>query len=358
MEVSRGKDGWDITPPSHRFDIAIEADLIEEVARIIGFDAIPETDAAGLQRFSPLPEELPAEQSVLDVLATRGYQETITFAFVDPSFQAQLFPERETLTLSNPIASDLSAMRVSLWPGLLRAALENQRRQQDRVRVFEHGSAFDVKSGHVTEVESIAALALGPRLPEQWSAKREPTDFFDVKADLEALLVATGDIGSISFVPRELSCLHPGRSARIVRGGKEVGWIGELHPALVRELQFNSAPILFELNFADALGVRTARYAEVSRFPQVRRDIAVVVDESVSLSALRERVTLTGSSLLRDLRVFDVYRGSGVENGRKSVALGLIFQDISRTLTDEDVDQAIASIVGDLRASLDARIRE
>jgi phenylalanyl-tRNA synthetase beta chain len=358
MEVSRGKDGWDITPPSHRFDISIEADLIEEVARIIGFDAIPESDAAGPQRFSPLPEELASEQSVLDVLAARGYHEAITYAFVDPAFQSRLFPERETVTLSNPIASDLSTMRVSLWPGLLRAGLENQRRQQDRVRLFEHGATFDVKGGNVTEIESIAAVALGPRLPEQWGIKRELTDFYDVKADVEALIAATGDAASFSYVAEELSCLHPGRSAKILRAGKEVGWIGELHPALVRELAFNAAPIMFELNFADALGVQTARYAEVSRFPQVRRDIAVVVDEAVSLSALRERVTSTGSSLLQDLRVFDVYRGSGVESGRKSVALGLIFQDISRTLTDEDVDQAVASIVTDLRAKLDARIRE
>ena len=358
MEVSRGKDGWDITPPSHRFDISIEADLIEEVARIIGFDAIPESDAAGPQRFSPLPEELASEQSVLELLAARGYQESITYAFVDPAFQARLFPGRETLTLSNPIASDLSTMRVSLWPGLLRAGLENQRRQQERVRLFEHGAIFDVKNGNVTEIESIAAIAFGPRLPEQWGLKREPTDFFDVKADLEVLVVATGDVASFTYVADELPCLHPGRSAKILRAGKAVGWIGELHPALVRELAFSAAPIMFELNFGDALGVRTARYAEVSRFPQVRRDIAVVVDESVSLSALRERVTSTGSSQLRDLRVFDVYRGSGVESGRKSVALGLIFQDISRTLTDEDVDQAVASIVAELRAKLDARIRE
>ena len=358
MEVSRGIDGWEITPPLHRFDIAIEADLIEEVARIIGLDAIPESDFAGLQRFSPLPEELPAEQSVLDLLAARGYQEAITYAFVDPIFQSRLFPERETLTLTNPIASDLSAMRVSLWPGLLRAALENQRRQQDRVRLFEHGAIFDVKSGKVREVDSIAALALGSRLPEQWSAKREVADFYDLKADLEALIAATGDAASFSFVAHEVSCLHPGRSAKILRGETEVGWIGELHPALVQELQFIHVPILFELNFDSALGVRTARYAEVSRFPQVRRDIAIVVDESVTLSALRERVTFAGSRLLRDLRVFDVYRGTGVESGRKSVALGLIFQDISRTLTDEDVDQAVASVVKELRAKLDARIRE
>jgi phenylalanyl-tRNA synthetase beta chain len=171
-------------------------------------------------------------------------------------------------------------------------------------------------------------------------------------------VTATGDVASFSFVSAELSCLHPGRSARILRAGTAVGWIGELHPALVRELAFNAAPVMFELNFADALAVQTARYAEVSRFPQVRRDIAVVVDEAISLSALRERVTFTGSSLLRDYRVFDVYRGTGIENGRKSIALGLIFQDISRTLTDEDVDQAVASIVADLRANLDARIRE
>jgi phenylalanyl-tRNA synthetase beta chain len=362
MKVVANTEGWLVTPPAHRFDIAIEADLIEEVARIIGYEAIPEGDAIRPQAFPAAPEERPSEHIVVEALAMRGYEEAITFAFVDPVLQKRLFPATDGLPLANPIASDLAVMRVSLWPGLLRAALENQRRQQDRIRLFEHGAKFAVVDGNVREIDSLAGVATGTRLPEQWGIPREtrvPVDFYDVKADLQALFTATG--GSDSFVfeapATVLSCLHPGRAAHILRQGREVGWLGELHPSLVRELEFTSAPVLFELEM-DALGVEKPQYSEISRFPQVRRDLAVVVDETVALSALAERVVLTASSLLCDLRIFDVYRGPGVEAGRKSVALGLIFQDISRTLTDEDVEQAIASIVTDLRVSLNARIRE
>src|SRR5262249_18376009 len=161
------------TPPSHRFDIAIEADLIEEVARIEGFGSFQEKDAEAAQRFSPLPEERPSEHAVLDTLAARGYHEVITYAFVDPGLQSQLFPRTESLTLANPIAHDLSVMRVSLWPGLLRAALENERRQQDRIRLFEHGARFAVSGGQVQEIDSLGGLALGRRAPEQWGAPPE-----------------------------------------------------------------------------------------------------------------------------------------------------------------------------------------
>ena len=372
MSVTRTTEGWAVTPPPHRFDVSIEADLIEEVARIEGFAAIAAVDATVAQRFAALPEEIPPERAVLESLAARGYHEVITFAFVDPALQGKLFPERQSLALANAIASDHSTMRVSLWPGLLRAALENQRRQQDRIRLFEHGTRFLIERGATHEVDTLAGLALGPRLPEQWGITgmgRVAVDFFDVKADVELLLAGTGAPQRFSFEPAALSCLHPGRSARIVHlpvaGGagrfpaaRLVGWIGELHPRLVRELEFAGAPILFELDYVAALQATTPRAGEISRFPHVRRDIAVVLDEAVSLSALRERVTLSASSLLQSLRVFDVYRGDGIEKGRKSVALGLIFQDISRTLTDQDVDRAVASVVADLRAALGARIRE
>jgi phenylalanyl-tRNA synthetase beta chain len=362
MKVVANADGWLVTPPAHRFDISIEADLIEEVARIVGYQAIPEADAIGRQVFRAAPEERAGEQVIVEALAMRGYEEAITFAFVDPALQKKLFPAMQGLPLANPIASDLAVMRVSLWPGLLRAALENQRRQQDRIRLFEHGTKFAVVEGNVREIDSLAGVATGTRLPEQWGIPRETrvaVDFYDVKADVQALFTATG--GSDSFVfeaPASVpSCLHPGRAARILRQGREVGWLGELHPSLVRELEFSTAPVLFELEM-DALGVEKPQYSEISRFPQVRRDLAVVLDETVALSALAERVVSTASKLLYDLRIFDVYRGPGVEAGRKSVAVGLIFQDISRTLTDEDVEQAIASIVTDLRVSLNARIRE
>ena len=378
-------EGWEATPPAYRFDITIEADLIEEVARIVGFESIPERDALVPQQFRAAPEEIPLEHTILETLANRGYQEAITYAFVDPALQTKLFPDRQGLALSNPIASDMSVMRVSLWPGLLRAALENQRRQQDRIRLFEHGARFVVTAGVTLEVDTLAGVACGARLPEQWGVPRDlraPADFYDVKDDLEALFVATGAEKSFVLEPAALSCLHPGRAARIVRDGREVGFVGELHPSLVRELDFTYSPVLFELelggtvsgsavqtsaptqqaavqgDFAVALRVEKPQHREISRFPQVRRDIAVVVDESVALSALADRVLSTASTLLQSLRVFDVYRGAGIESGRKSVALGLIFQDISRTLTDEDVERLMASIVADLRESLNAKIRE
>jgi phenylalanyl-tRNA synthetase beta chain len=361
MQVTRSTSGWQVTPAAHRFDIGIEADLIEEVARVVGFEAIPETEALAPQRFRTLPEEHPPEAAVLGMLAARGYQEAITLAFVDPALQERLFPGRPALALSNAIASDLSVMRVSLWPGLLRAALENQRRQADRIRLFEHGTRFEAGGGTTRELDTLAGLACGARLPEQWGVAKDmrtAADFYDVKGDLAALFAATGAPQSFTFEPGAQPALHPGRMARVLRCGQQVGWLGELHPTLVQALDFTYPPILFELDFDAALAVKRASYEEISRFPQVRRDLAIVVDESVTLSSLAERVTLAASSLLRDLRIFDVYRGPGLEKGRKSVAVGLILQDISRTLTDDDVERLMASVVADLRENLNARIRE
>ena len=364
MDVQPTEEGWRVTPPPHRFDIAIEADLIEEVARIVGYQSIPEADAQVPQRFGSLPSARPSERDLLEALALRGYHEAITYAFVDPQLQSRLFPDLAGIALANPIASDLSVMRVSLWPGLLKAALENQRRQQDRIRLFEHGARFLAaaeRPGATREVDTLAGIAAGPRLPEQWGLPqdmRAPVDFFDVKGDVAALLAATGAAAEFTFEPRALSCLHPGRAARVLRRGEQVGWLGELHPSLVKALEFTYPPVLFELDVDPTLAVARPAYREVSRFPQVRRDLAVVLDESVALSNLTERVVFTASSLLRDLRVFDVYRGPGVEAGRKSVALGLIFQDISRTLTDDDIATIMAAVVADLRVSLNAKIRE
>jgi phenylalanyl-tRNA synthetase beta chain len=354
MRVSETTTGWDVIAPTHRFDIGIEADLIEEVARIVGYAAIPESDAVNPQRFRELRTQSPLERSVLEALAGRGYQEAITLAFVDPALQSRLFPNCRGVALSNPISSDLAVMRASLWPGLLRATLENQRRQQDRIRLFEHGTRF---APH--ETDTLAGIACGARQPEQWATEaRSATDFFDVKSDLEALFVGTGAPGEFTFGPAAVSCLHPGRAALVKRNGQEVGRMGELHPALVRELGLTYSPVLFELDYANALHVVRPNFHEISHFPQVRRDLAVIVDENVPFSAVRERVVLVAPSLLQNCLVFDVYRGPGIETGRKSVALGLIFQDFSRTLRDEDIDGVVASVMTELRVSLNARIRE
>ena len=354
MQVRAQESGWLVTPPSHRFDIAIEADLIEELARIVGFGAISEADAIASQKVRPLAEQAPIELQALEILATRGYQEAITYAFVDPALQNKLFPGVVTATLTNPIASDMAVMRASLWPGLIKASLENQRRQQERIRLFEHGARF--VSG--VETDLIAGIAIGSRRPEQWGAAATAVDFFDVKQDLEALFARTGAPDEFGYISDTLTCLHPGRSARITRNGTTIGWIGELHPQLVQELDFTYAPMLFEVDYLQALAAKMPRFEEISRFPRVRRDLAVVVDEKVSLRQLHERVTFAASSLLRDIRVFDVFRGPGIETGRKSVALGLIFQDNSRTLADEDADRLLAAIRADLSATLGAGFRE
>jgi phenylalanyl-tRNA synthetase beta chain len=368
MHVERRPEGFSVTPPSHRFDVSIEPDLIEEIARLVGYDAIPEADPVRAQRLRPMPESAVIERRVLDQLAARGYNESVSFAFVDPALQRRLFPSIEGIALANPISSDLAVMRVSLWPGLLRVVLENQRRQQDRVRLFEHGVVFLAGAGGADapadrargshEVDMLAGVLTGSRLPEQWGATQDTADFFDLKGDLEALLASTGRAESFSFVAATHPCLHPGRCARVFRAETPVGWLGELHPELVRALDLTYAPQLFELEFEVALGGQLPAFHEVSRFPQVRRDLALVVDEELPFSAIRERVTFVAAGLLRGLRVFDIYRGTGVEPGRKSVALGLIFQDNSRTLTEEDIDRLMASIRDDLIAKFKARFRE
>ena len=358
MEVRRTADGWQVTPASHRFDIGIEADLVEEVGRVFGYERVEEVDARIAQRFEPLAENRVRPERLLCALVDRGYFEAITFSFVDPALQKQLFPDATPLVLSNPIAADLAAMRVSLWPGLLIALRENLRRQQDRVRLFESGRKFLHAPAGLTEVPTLAGVAAGNALPEQWGEKKRPVDFFDIKADVEALLELTGAAEEFSFSPGTLSCLHPGRTARISRINKPVGWIGELHPELMRALDFTYAPVLFELELTVACEGKLPVFEEISRYPLIRRDIAVVVDEAVTLAAIREHVSVGARSLLRDLRVFDIYRGAGVDSGRKSVALGLILQESSRTLTDQDADQIVAAVVDRLRRELKASIRD
>jgi phenylalanyl-tRNA synthetase beta chain len=358
MQVRSATDGWQVTPPSHRFDIGIEADLVEEVGRIFGYERVAEVDARISQRFEPLVEARVSVDRLLTALVDRGYFEAITYSFVDPALQAQLFPDATPLLLTNPIAADLAAMRVSLWPGLIVALRENLRRQQDRVRLFESGRKFLLGSGGLTEIPTLAGLAAGTALPEQWGEKKRAVDFFDIKADVEALLELTGATAEFSFSPGTLSCLHPGRTARICRVDKPVGWVGELHPELVRALDLTYAPLMFELEVTAACEGKLPVFEEISRYPLIRRDIAIVVDEAVTLAAIREHVSVGARSLLRDLRVFDIYRGAGVDSGRKSVALGLILQEHSRTLTDQDADQIVATIVDRLQRELNASIRD
>ncbi len=351
-------EGWRVRRPSHRFDIAIEADLIEEVARLRGFDLIPEAHAVAPQVAGFASESEVTAERVLTAMADRGYREVITYSFVDPALQHRLFPAAVTLKLQNPLSAELSEMRVSLWSGLLQACRENLRRQQSRVRLFELGKKFDSSGEALREVQTLAGVAVGARWPEQWGAAREPLDFYDVKADLVAVLGLSGEADAVRFEPAALDCLRPGRCARIKRAGAPIGWLGELHPELVKGLGLVQAPLVFELEFESAFASSIMKYKKISKYPSVRRDLAIVVDEQLPLATLQENVTVSASGLLSELRVFDVYRGPGVETGRKSVALGLILQDSSRTLTDVDADAVVAAVVARLRDELSATIRD
>jgi phenylalanyl-tRNA synthetase beta chain len=356
--VETNSEGWRVQRPSHRFDIRIEEDLIEEVARLRGFDSIAESHALAPQIAGDATESRVTNDRLLTAMADRGYREVITNSFVDPTLQQQLFPDTPALRLTNPISADLSDMRVSLWPGLVKACRENLRRQQSRVRLFEIAKKFQLDGERLDEIETLAAIAVGARWPEQWGVAREALDFFDVKSDVTGVLALTGEAASFRFEAESLACLRPGRAARIYRGTNAVGWLGEIHPQVAKAVNLPGTALLMELEIEGAFKSKPLEYINISRYPSVRRDLAIVVDENVPLAVLQENVSVSASGLLVELRVFDVYRGPGIETGRKSIALGLILQDSSRTLTDDDADAVVTSVVARLRDVLSATIRD
>ena len=254
--VESTAEGWRVPKPPHRFDIRIEEDLIEEVARLRGFDSIAESHAVAPQIAGEATESRVTNERLLTAMADRGYREVITYSFVDPALQLQLFPGHRSLQLANPISVELSTMRVSLWTGLVQACRDNLRRQQSRVRLFEIGKKFVLRGsqpdGGLEEIETLAGVATGARWPEQWGSPREALDFYDVKADVQSALALTGDVSTVRFEADALDCLRPGRAARIYRGSTAVGWLGELHPQIVKAINLPNAVFLFELEIDSA----------------------------------------------------------------------------------------------------------
>lgn len=357
MEPVRTADGWTVRAPAWRFDLAIEEDLIEEVGRIHGYDHIPAADYLAPIRPLPCPENQVPLGRLREVLVQRGYQEAITYSFVDPAVQSLLFPEPASAVLTNPIASDLAVMRLSLWPGLLGAARHNLNRQVEQVRLFESGVKFSLQGIDIKEEKVLAGIVCGAANPRQWALAARPVDFADIKGDVESLL-ALGGLGGWRFVPAEHPALHPGQAARIEREGRVAGWIGALHPRVLQALDLETAVYLFELDLAALSQRRRPKALPVSPYPAVQRDLAVVVEEDVSAQRLLETVQQAAGSVLQEVRLFDIYRGPGIDSGRKSVALSLILQDSSRTLTDEAVDRIMADVISGLRAALGAVLRE
>ena len=357
MAVSIEVNHWLVVPPSSRFDIALEVDLIEEIIRVYGYDRAPSNQPLTRLEMPAQPEGQVKLARLRETLAQRGFQEAITYSFVDPAFQRRLDPQRQPLALANPIAADLAVMRTSLWPGLLKALIHNQKRQQNRVRLFEHGLTFIPEGDALRQEAYLGGVIAGSALPEQWGVAARPADFFDLKADVEALLALTGEPEAFAFIAAAHPALHPGQSARLERAGSPIGWLGTLHPRLARELEVEGDAFVFEVRLDSLLPARLPAFAELSRFPASRRDLAVVVDEGVTAQAVQDAIRQYGGALLREVWLFDVYRGKGIAEGRKSLAFGLNLQDFSRNLTDHVVEEAMSGILAGLAEQFGATLR-
>lgn len=353
-----GAGQWRVEVPSHRFDISLEVDLIEELARLYGYNRLPVrypqarlAPQAKAEARSDLPE-------LRRLLVARGYQEAITYSFIDPR-QFELFnPGAEPLLLANPISNDMAAMRSSLWPGLVKSLQHNLNRQQDRVRLFESGLRFVGQLDGLKQEPMLAGVVCGSRLPEGWAQGRDVVDFFDVKADVEAVLGFAGALDAFTFVPGKHPALHPGQTARIERDGREVGYVGAIHPELSKTLGLDRPVFVFELVLAEVALGKMPKFQELSRFPEVRRDLALLADREVASSAVLDVIRENAGEWLTDLRLFDVYQGKGIDPHRKSLAVGLTWQHPSRTLNDDEVNTATQNILTSLETRLNATLRK
>ncbi len=361
LEVSAVDDGWEVEIPTRRFDLDIEEDLVEEIARIHGYDRIAATLPGGAIAAPMATETRVGEDDVRRQLAARGYLEAVNYAFVDADALARWQAQDGAVALANPLSAELAVMRTRLLPGLVDALARNAARQQPRVRLFELGKTFTAVVGDAPqETLRLAAVACGAARAEQWGNAARPMDFHDLKGDLQALAALSG--ASLAFRPSTAAHGHPGRSADVLRvdgdaGERVIGWIGQLHPRLQRALDLDVEVIGFELELAPLRQRAIPRASAPSRFPSVRRDLAFVVLNDVPWAAISRTVADAAGAVLKDVRLFDRYQGKGVETGFKSLAMGLILQDDSRTLTDRDADGVVADVVAALQREHAASLR-
>jgi phenylalanyl-tRNA synthetase beta chain len=358
MELEAVDDGWQVTPPSFRFDIEIEEDLIEEVGRMVGYDQMPVTPGKSAVHLGRDSESVIDADSLKDFMVARGYTEQISFGFTEKRAQTRITGNDAAVALANPISQDLNVLRASLWPGLLRSARINLSHQQTRFRLFEVGTVFEAAGDQVAESTAIAALVTGSRLPAHWEGATPEADFFDLKGDVEALLAHWRGNDIFDLKVESHPALNPSRAAAIYYHDQRIGWLGELHPALQSEQELKQSIVLFEIELSSINETLLPKFTSYSRFPSSRRDLAVVVDDSVTVADLTKHVVDTLGDSLQRYEIFDLYRGKGVDVGRKSIGIGLILQDASRTLNDDETDAMIQQVVRRLEQELGARIRK
>ncbi|HDY7766472.1 TPA: phenylalanine--tRNA ligase subunit beta [Vibrio vulnificus] len=361
MTVETTAEGWVAVAPTWRFDIAIEQDLVEEVGRIYGYDNIPnQNPAAALKMHDHQEANIPLKR-VRDLLVDRGYHEAITYSFVEPEQQKLVVPGVDALILPNPISAEMSAMRLGLIQGLLNTVVHNQKRQQPRVRLFEYGLRFipcDTAENGMRQEPMLAGVIAGTRSEEHWNIDTNTVDFFDLKGDVEAILELSANDKAYSFVAAKHPALHPGQSAAIVVDGKEIGVIGTVHPELERKFGLNGRTIVFEIEWLAINRKVIPEAVALSKFPANRRDIAVVVDEAVASGDIVNACLEVGGEFLKAAKLFDVYVGKGVEEGKKSLAIALTLQSNERTLEDADIAGAVDAIVAHVSEKFGASLRD
>ncbi len=379
IDSSPTSEGWQVQAPSYRYDLEIEEDYIEEVARIVGFDSLPRTQPANTPVFQALSEARVAPIDVKKRLVSTGYQEVVTYSFVEAGQQSRLRPDLKALPLANPLSSEMGVMRTTLLTGLMTTLQRNLSRQVTSLRVFETGLRFlanddglpidqldeytlashgagEQMDNSVQQQQMLAGLVAGKRDTQNWNSTDESASFFSAKADIE-LLFSQANGAAVRFMRSDLAMLHPGQQALVEIDGQNVGYVGALNPALLFELDIEVPVVVFEFSLQALCVARVPKAVRLSRFPQVRRDLALLVDESVSAQQMLDVVRDCVSDNLVNVRLFDIYQGDNIENGKKSVALGLILQDFSRTLEDKDADRVTAKVTDALGTSLGAVLR-
>ncbi|MDO9365575.1 MAG: phenylalanine--tRNA ligase subunit beta [Methylotenera sp.] len=354
---SVAEEVFTVTPPSYRFDITIEEDLIEEVARLHGYDHIPATSPVATLNMLAAPEQQLHLNQLRDGLVSAGYQEVVTYSFVDESWERDLLGNSAPIKLKNPIASNLSVMRTSLWGGLLDTLSYNLNRKQERAYLFEIGAVYHQATGAYHETTRVSGLTYGSAKPEQWADSSKDVDFFDVKAHVEALLSATHTGKRIVYEKAAHSALHPGQSARILLDGKAIGWLGKLHPKWQQQYDFAKSTFLFEMDAEALLSRHLPIYQEVSKLLPVRRDLAIVLDENIAVQTVLSAIKKANISLIQEVALFDLYQGKGIAESKKSLALSVLMHDTQKTLTDIEADTAIAKLLQLLQDNFGAVLR-
>ncbi len=356
--VDKQAEGWKVTVPARRFDVTIEIDLIEEIARIYGYNKIPQHLPVSRMQMNLLSEKKLSLPILRRALRDKGYQEIVAYSFIDKKIQHMIDPNQSPKELLNPITAEMSVMRTSLWPGLLNTLRYNQNRQQDRMKIFETGLRFVTdKDGSLQQQNVLSGLIWGDMSPSQWGVPQREVDFFDLKGDIEMLLKLTLDQTAFEFKPGHHPALHPGQTADIYRGDQYVGTLGTLHPEIAQKLDITGKVGLFEILLLPLEQAALPRFKEISRFPEIRRDIAILVDQGIPATSIQDTIKTVAGDLLQDVVIFDVYQGKGVAEGRKSVALSLTLQHSSRTLVDEEIVALMERIIVILKDKFAAELR-